>query len=135
MTVTAPLLVLLHPRPPPRLLAPPRHGTTRTKARLRCAAKENVKEHERWSAANSYRDQQPPLEKKRAVAAPAAHTYRANGLLDVNPRGRHPIFELIELSETQRKRKVDCQSRTFKQAVEEYRRHYQRSPLKGFEIW
>ena len=75
-------------------------------------------------------------EKRRRVPdASTEHVYRSDGLLEVNPRGRHPIFELIERSETQWKDRVAGQSRTFKQAVAEYKRRYQRPPPKGFEIW
>jgi hypothetical protein len=63
------------------------------------------------------------------------HVYRADGLLDVNPKGRHPILELMERSETQWKRKVKHQSKTLKQAVNEYKRRYKRLPPKGFDIW
>lgn len=63
------------------------------------------------------------------------HVYRADGLLDVNPKGRHPIPELIERSEIQWKRKVERQSKSLKQAVNEYKRRYKRPPPRGFEIW
>jgi hypothetical protein len=73
--------------------------------------------------------------KQRTPAQPADHVYRTDGLLDVNPKGKHPIIELIDRSETQWKRKLERQSKTLKQAVDEYRRRYKRSPPKGFEIW
>ncbi|KAF8487546.1 glycosyl transferase family 90-domain-containing protein [Gautieria morchelliformis] len=79
----------------------------------------------------------PPKKRKqqRTPAQPAEHVYRTDGLLDVNPKGKHPILELIDRSETQWKRKLERQSKTLKQAVDEYRRRYKRSPPKGFEIW
>jgi len=55
--------------------------------------------------------------------------------LAVNPKGKHPIYELIRTSETQWKRKVDKQSKTLKQAVKEYRRRYKRAPPKHFDVW
>ncbi|KAF8503957.1 hypothetical protein JB92DRAFT_3123198 [Gautieria morchelliformis] len=65
---------------------------------------------------------------------PAEHVYRIDGLLDVNPKGKHPILELIDRSENQWKRKLERQSKTLKQAVDEHRRRYKRSPPEGFEI-
>ncbi|KAF8511776.1 hypothetical protein JB92DRAFT_2831055 [Gautieria morchelliformis] len=75
----------------------------------------------------------PPKKHKqqRTPAQPAAHVYRTDGLLDINPKGKHPILELIDRSETQWKRKLERQSKTLKQAVDEYRRRYKRSPPKG----
>ena len=73
--------------------------------------------------------------KKQRTAESAEHVYRPDGLLDMNPKGKHPIFELIERSETQWKRKLERQSKTLKQAVDEYKRRYNRLPPKGFEIW
>ena len=75
-----------------------------------------------------------PPKKQRTVES-TEHVYRADGLLDVNPKGKHPILELIERSETQWERKVERQSKTLKQAVDEYKRRYKRLPPKGFEIW
>ncbi|KAF8487537.1 glycosyl transferase family 90-domain-containing protein [Gautieria morchelliformis] len=63
------------------------------------------------------------------------HVYRPDGLLEVNPKGKHPIVELIERSDAQWKSKLDRQSKTLTQAVTEYRRRYKRSPPKGFEHW
>ncbi|KAF8576246.1 glycosyltransferase family 90 protein [Ramaria rubella] len=72
---------------------------------------------------------------QRLMVEPAEHNYRSDGLLDVNPKGKHPIFELIERAETQWKRKLKRQSKTLTEAVAEYQRRYKRSPPKGFEIW
>ncbi|KAF8487547.1 hypothetical protein JB92DRAFT_3022176 [Gautieria morchelliformis] len=65
----------------------------------------------------------------------AEHVYRSDGLLEVNPEGKHPILELIARSEAQWKSKFDRQSKTLTQAVTEYKRRYKRSPPKGFELW
>ncbi|KAF8576914.1 glycosyltransferase family 90 protein [Ramaria rubella] len=73
--------------------------------------------------------------KQRTSGESAKHTYRADGLLEVNPRGKHPIFELITRAETQWRRKVERQSKTLEEAVAEYKRRYKRVPPKGFEIW
>ena len=73
--------------------------------------------------------------KQRTPKQAAAHIYRTDGLLDVNPQGKHPILELMETSEIQWKRKLEHQSKTLKQAVNEYKRRYKRSPPKGFDVW
>ncbi|KAF8517358.1 hypothetical protein BU17DRAFT_76415 [Hysterangium stoloniferum] len=77
----------------------------------------------------------PPAKRKRNSEALGKHTYHADGLMEVNPKGKHPIYELIATSEIQWKRKLVRQSKTLRQAVEEYRRRYGRAPPKGFEIW
>lgn len=63
------------------------------------------------------------------------HLFRANGLMEVNPDGRHPLFELIERGEAKWNAKVKRQSKTLYQAVEEYKRRYKRAPPKGFDFW
>ncbi|KAJ9115819.1 hypothetical protein QFC22_004960 [Naganishia vaughanmartiniae] len=63
------------------------------------------------------------------------HTYMDNGLVAVNPRGRHPIYDLLKRSQKAWKDKSARQSTTLRQAVKEYRRRYQRSPPKGFDLW
>ncbi|EAU90335.2 CAP1 [Coprinopsis cinerea okayama7 len=63
------------------------------------------------------------------------HFYRPDGLVEVNPNGPHPIFELIEKGEREWKRKHDRASRTLKEACAEYKRRYGRRPPKGFEKW
>ncbi|KAF8918437.1 glycosyl transferase family 90-domain-containing protein [Mucidula mucida] len=64
----------------------------------------------------------------------AEHTY-ANGLLVVNPDGRHPIFDLIARAELDWKEKQRRASRTLGEAVKEYRKRYRRDPPKGFDKW
>lgn len=63
------------------------------------------------------------------------HTWKENGLLEVNREGRHPIFDLIEQSKRRWREKNERQSRTLKEAVEEYQRRYRRLPPKGFDNW
>ena len=65
----------------------------------------------------------------------AKHKYRADGLVEVDVDGPHPIYELISDAEKKWKEKVDRQSQTLEAAVEEYRRRYKRAPPKGFELW
>ncbi|TDL20407.1 hypothetical protein BD410DRAFT_841288 [Rickenella mellea] len=65
----------------------------------------------------------------------AAHVFRSDGLLEVNPNGTHPIFALIEAAEAQWTSKLLHASRTFDEAVEEYERRYKRLPPKGFDDW
>ncbi|KAG5635493.1 hypothetical protein H0H81_011048 [Sphagnurus paluster] len=64
-----------------------------------------------------------------------AHTYRDDGILDVNPDGAHPIFELIELANARWKFKLARASKTLDDAVQEYVRRYNRRPPKGFDKW
>jgi hypothetical protein len=65
----------------------------------------------------------------------AQHNYMDNGLVAVNPNGRHPIYDLLSRSQAAWKEKKARQSRTLRQATKEYRRRYQRPPPKGFDKW
>ncbi|KAI5451156.1 hypothetical protein NCC49_002032 [Naganishia albida] len=66
---------------------------------------------------------------------PDEHNYMDNGLVAVNPNGRHPIYDLLARSQAAWKEKKARQSRTLRQATKEYRRRYQRPPPKGFDKW
>jgi hypothetical protein len=76
------------------------------------------------------RQQQPltnePLQK---------HHYRSDGLVEVNPDGPHPIFELIRNAEAEWEAKLATSSKTLAQAVVEYERRYKRPPPLGFNDW
>lgn len=63
------------------------------------------------------------------------HTYRKDGLLEVNPRGPHPIFELISRAEANWEAKMNKASKTLEQACREYERRYRRLPPLGFDKW
>ena len=63
------------------------------------------------------------------------HRYLANGLLEVNLKGRHPIFDLISRAEKEWEDKHARQSQTLAVAVREYKRRYGRNPPKGFDRW
>ena len=69
------------------------------------------------------------------LPATGKHKYQQNGLVEVNPMGAHPIYELMERAEKQWKRKQARASRTLEQAVREYKRRYKRNPPKGFDVW
>lgn len=69
------------------------------------------------------------------LEAQSSHTFHPNGLLLVNPRGRHPIHVLIERAEQRWKDKLAKQSRTLKDAVREYKQRYRRNPPRGFDAW
>ncbi|OCF46102.1 hypothetical protein I317_00192 [Kwoniella heveanensis CBS 569] len=59
-----------------------------------------------------------------------------NGFLTVNPKSTvHPIYQLIESAKFQWDAKVNRQSKTLKEAVQEYKRRYKTLPPKGFEKW
>jgi hypothetical protein len=63
------------------------------------------------------------------------HTLTPDGLLVVNPRGPHPIFQLIRDAEVAWEAKRARASTTLDAAVAEYRRRYRRAPPLGFDKW
>jgi hypothetical protein len=63
------------------------------------------------------------------------HTYRKDGLLELNPRGPHPIFELISRAEANWEAKMNKASKTLEEACREYERRYRRLPPLGFDKW
>ncbi|KXN85629.1 Choline dehydrogenase, mitochondrial [Leucoagaricus sp. SymC.cos] len=63
------------------------------------------------------------------------HTYRPDGLLEVNQNGPHPMYELIREAERKWDDKLQRASKTLVDAVREYRRRYKRDPPKGFDLW
>ncbi|KAJ7632273.1 glycosyl transferase family 90-domain-containing protein [Roridomyces roridus] len=65
----------------------------------------------------------------------AKHTFRDDGLIELNPLGNHPIFELISRAQDAWQDKLDRASTTLPEAVREYRRRYGRNPPKGFDVW
>lgn len=65
----------------------------------------------------------------------AWHIYRDNGLLEVNPNGPHPIYELIKRGHEEWREKLKRSSSTFEEAVDEYQRRYKRLPPPGFVEW
>lgn len=69
------------------------------------------------------------------IEARSRHTFHPNGLLLVNPKGKHPIHQLIERAEQKWKDKLASQSRTLAEAVAEYKQRYRRNPPKGFDDW
>lgn len=63
------------------------------------------------------------------------HTFHPNGLLLVNPKGRHPIHVLIENAEKKWRALLKKQSKSLDEATQEYKRRYKRNPPKGWESW
>jgi hypothetical protein len=63
------------------------------------------------------------------------HVFRSDGLLEVNPNGRHAMYDLIERAEAEWAKKLKRQSKSLDEAVSEYERRYHRAPLKGFDDW
>jgi hypothetical protein len=63
------------------------------------------------------------------------HNFRPDGYLELNPSGRHPIYDLIERAQHQWSTKLERQSKTLHEAVVEYKRRYSRSPPPGFDKW
>ncbi|TFK26212.1 hypothetical protein FA15DRAFT_667705 [Coprinopsis marcescibilis] len=80
-------------------------------------------------------DSETPLTQASSAPSNAKHFYRADGLLEVNSQGPHPIFELVEQAEQQWREKRGRASRTLKEACVEYARRYGRQPPWGFERW
>ncbi|KLT43587.1 hypothetical protein CC85DRAFT_272298 [Cutaneotrichosporon oleaginosum] len=76
------------------------------------------------------KNERPPTQSKGKN-----HTYLPNGHLVPNPAAQHPIYDLIDRSEREWQRKLDGQSTTLREAVDEYRRRYHRAPPKGFDKW
>lgn len=59
-----------------------------------------------------------------------------NGLLHLNASSTlHPIYQLTRSAQAEWDEKVENQSRTLVEAVEEYRRRYKREPPRGFGKW
>jgi hypothetical protein len=69
------------------------------------------------------------------ASASSSHTFHPNGLLLVNPKGRHPILALIEHAEKKWRNLIKRQSTTLEEAVDEYKRRYRRNPPLGFDHW
>lgn len=74
----------------------------------------------------------PDRDGKRRLAE---HKLRDDGLLQVNPEGRHPIHDLIEDAKERWQSKIEKQSLTILEAVREYKRRYNRDPPLGFDHW
>lgn len=69
------------------------------------------------------------------IAPFRSHHFRDDGIVEVNPDGRHPIFELIDRAEARWQAKLNRASRSLEEAVREYKRRYRREPPKGFGAW
>ncbi|KAF7377561.1 Beta-1,2-xylosyltransferase 1 [Mycena sanguinolenta] len=81
-----------------------------------------------------------PMQPERVPPPPPVkiigqHKFMDDGLLEVNPEGIHPVYELIRRAEDAWKDKLRRASTTFPEAVTEYRRRYKRDPPKGFDDW
>jgi hypothetical protein len=74
----------------------------------------------------------PDINPQKALGS---HHFRSDGLLVVNSDGSHPIYELITRAENAWNTKLRHASKSFDQAVVEYRRRYHREPPRGFDDW
>lgn len=81
------------------------------------------------------RETEAMAENEISHAAGTQHTVHPNGLLLVNPHGRHPIHQLIDSAEHKWNNLLRSQSTTLGAAVEEYKQRYRRNPPRGFEHW
>ncbi|KAJ8588969.1 hypothetical protein M405DRAFT_230549 [Rhizopogon salebrosus TDB-379] len=75
----------------------------------------------------------PSIPQHLPVLPRPPHTFRPDGLLQVNPNGRHPILDLIDRAEEEWNGKLARASRTLPDAVREYHRRYARAPPPGFD--
>ncbi len=73
--------------------------------------------------------------KARPRSKGAPHPIGEDGLLRINPAGRHPVWELIEKAREEWEARKARQSRTLEQAVKTYQARYGRNPPKGFDRW
>ncbi|GAA5925127.1 uncharacterized protein JCM15063_004929 [Sporobolomyces koalae] len=115
---------------PPSLLPILRHSSNAV-AYLHPATGQRLKD---WHDYQVKSDPNRPLTPEE-IEHRSRHTFHPNGLLLVNPKGKHPIHQLIERAEKRWKDKVAQQSRTLSQAVAEYKQRYRRNPPKGFDDW
>ncbi|KZP13270.1 glycosyltransferase family 90 protein [Athelia psychrophila] len=77
----------------------------------------------------------PPRGGEPGNKATGEHVFLANGLMEVNPDGRHPMFDLMDRGAAQWDAKLERQSTTLEEAVREYKRRHGRAPPKGFDHW
>ncbi|KAJ1307235.1 hypothetical protein OPQ81_001349 [Rhizoctonia solani] len=81
-------------------------------------------------------DKLPPVEiPSTSKSHMPSHVYRDDGLVEVNPEGRHPIYDLIARAEKEWNSKLERQSRHLADAVDEYERRYGRPPPPNFDKW
>ncbi|KAJ7227400.1 glycosyl transferase family 90-domain-containing protein [Mycena pura] len=74
--------------------------------------------------------------KAKTRASPLGeHTFRPDGLLEVNPRAAHPIFALVVQAEAAWAAKLARASTSLRQAAAEYTHRYKRLPPAGFDLW
>ena len=74
-------------------------------------------------------------EEKETHHEMGTHHYRDDGLVEVNPSGSHPIYELVRKAQKDWDEKIRTASKTLEEAVDEYKRRYKRPPPKGFDDW
>lgn len=89
-----------------------------------------------FSSKRSSAKRQAEEQARELASSPhGGHTFHPNGLLLVNPKGRHPIHVLIENAEKKWRALLKKQSKTLDEATQEYKRRYKRNPPKGWESW
>jgi hypothetical protein len=116
---------------PPVVKTVHKSPSTITRTRTEWAETTRVVEATTWPKESR---QQTPLPDN--LASPLQqHRYRSDGLLEVNPDGPHPIFELIQNAEAEWEAKLATSSKTLTAAVAEYERRYKRPPPLGFDDW
>lgn len=88
-----------------------------------------------WDHHNTTISASGPLPPEASFRASQAHEV-VDGLLKVNMESKmHPVYQLIRDARTAWDGKLARQSKSLKEAVQEYRRRYGRQPPKGFDRW
>ena len=90
-----------------------------------------------WMKPDIEEDVDVPKSKLKLKPTPVLgkHTFRPDGLLEVNEEGAHPIYELISRAQEEWEAKLERASTTLDEAVTEYKKRYNRAPPKGFDHW
>ncbi|KAG8745102.1 Glycosyltransferase Family 90 domain containing protein [Ceratobasidium sp. 414] len=88
-----------------------------------------------WGAGHLPHDIPQKVQVPPSKSKMPSHVYRDDGLVEVNPEGHHPIYDLISRAEAEWKSKLARQSRHLADAVDEYERRYGRPPPPGFDKW
>ncbi|KAJ7178854.1 glycosyl transferase family 90-domain-containing protein [Mycena crocata] len=116
------------------------HGevtVTRTEWATRTLTRVETSKPKEPDPKDNLRPKEREKEKEQQQTRPplGQHVWRFDGLLEVNPLGAHPIFELVERAESAWAAKLAAASTTLRQAVAEYTRRYARPPPRGFDLW
>lgn len=108
---------------------------SRIHSRVKGAAAEKTRDNVEELVQPKARGQQGVLALSAVDDEMGTHHYRDDGLVEVNPVGPHPIYELVRRAQKDWEQKIRTASKTLEEAVDEYKRRYRRLPPKGFDDW